>query len=158
MQQNTKRPQISSINWFFAVIYCAQENTQFSRSEWYFLKDCVRMSVQMISMIIPSMRSDVPILTRTHRAMWFTRDLGIFLRHWHGETSDQFKNRSPFSWVTQERRDLQKYSKPVSGIASIANLFEQHCVMVYWVVNFIAVEKNSELGHDWASAAEGFYH
>ena len=152
MQQNTKRPQISSINWFFAAIYCAQEHNQFSDSEWYSLNDYIHVSVQMISMIIPSMRSDVPILTRTNHAIWFTLDLGIFLGHWHGETSNQFKNRSPFSWVTQERRDLQKYSKPVSGIASIANSFEQHCVIIYWGVNFIAVEKNSELGHHWASA------
>jgi len=107
------------------------------------------MNMQMTSMIIPSMRSDVPILTRTNHAIWFTLDLEIFLGHWHRETSNQFKNRSPFSWVTQERRDLKKYSKPVSGIASIANSFEQHCVIVYWVVNFIAVELCTEQGSQW---------
>ena len=151
MQQNTKRPRINSINWFFAAIYCAQENTQFSDSEWYFLKDCVRMSVQMISMIIPSMRSDVPILTRTNHAMWFTLDLGIVLGHWHRETSNQFKNRSPFSWVTQERRDLRKDWKLVSGIARFSNLTNNSCETKARFFLSMAWE-NPDLGHDWACA------
>ena len=151
MQQNTKRLQISSINWFFAAIYCAQENTQFSDSEWYFLKDCIRISVQMKSMFIPSMRSDVPILTRTHRAMWFTRDLGIFLGDWHGEISNQFKNQSPFSWVTQERRDLQKDWNEVLRHARFSNLVNNYCKTrtrcLLW-----RICKRPDLGHDWASA------
>ena len=123
----------------------------------FFLQESIGMTMHTASMIITSMRSNVLILTTSNQAIWFTLDLERFLGHWHGETSKWFKNRSPFSWVTQERRDLQKDWKPVSRIASNVFFFEDHCAIIYWVINFIAVEIGSELGHQRASAQSVIY-